>query len=461
MDRTVVLITGCSSGIGLHLALRLASDPSRSFKVYATLRDLGTQGPLWEAARSRGCPPGSLETLQLDVRDADSVAAARARVTEGRVDVLVCNAGRGLLGPLEAHAAGAVESVLDVNVAGTVRTLQAFLPDMKRRGSGRILVTGSMGGLMGLPFNAVYCASKFAVEGLCESLAVLLTPFGVHVSLIECGPVRTAFLEKLEGVPGGVLDGADAKTRHLFSSYRRHSEQIFREAAQDPEEVTEVGAGRGPGEKGAPRPPPPPAPATPASAPPPAASGLPHRAARPAPGPALLQHRALPALGAPALGRLQRPQLRRRHAPRGVRRPARGGGGGRRGPAPPRARRSPRRPAIKAWPTAACGSLLGAPAARGSGAGRQAACAPHVCDKWQVQREGDPETEGNPAHTNAETELQKLEGASPPGRQGAEWWPDSPEESAARVRGTWAGREAGCDLVPTSHWDLRQGPYPL
>lgn len=164
--------------------------------MYATLRDLGAQGPLWEAAQSRGCPPGSLETLQLDVRDVDSVAAARARVTEGRVDVLgesprnmcagafpalcpnqnvleprdhkgtgwvggrrgrwrsaslpaVCNAGRGLLGPLEAHEAGAVGSVLDVNVAGTVRTLQAFLPDMKRRRSGRILVTGSFGGLMG------------------------------------------------------------------------------------------------------------------------------------------------------------------------------------------------------------------------------------------------------------------------------------------------------------------------
>ncbi|XP_064439366.1 17-beta-hydroxysteroid dehydrogenase type 1 isoform X1 [Mirounga angustirostris] len=299
MDRTVVLITGCSSGIGLHLALRLASDPSRSFKdppllpvppVYATLRDLRAQGPLWEAARARGCPPGFLETLQLDVRDADSVAAARARVTEGRVDVLVCNAGRGLLGPLEVHTAGAVGSVLDVNVAGTVRTLQAFLPDMKRRRSGRILVTGSMGGLMGawngagpvggaepggratgcsgllvgdpprraskassplegLPFNAVYCASKFAIEGLCESLAVLLPPFGVHVSLIECGPVRTAFLEKQEGVPGGALDGADAETRVLFSRYQRHLERIFREAAQDPEEVTEVGAGRGPGTK--------------------------------------------------------------------------------------------------------------------------------------------------------------------------------------------------------------------
>lgn len=139
MDRTVVLITGCSSGIGLHLALRLASDPSQSFKVYATLRDLSTQDQLWEAARSQGCPPGSLETLQLDVQDADSVAAARARVTEGRVDVLVCNAGRGLHGPLEAHSADAVGSVLDVNLVGMVQMLQAFLPDMKRRRSGRIL----------------------------------------------------------------------------------------------------------------------------------------------------------------------------------------------------------------------------------------------------------------------------------------------------------------------------------
>ncbi|XP_061032071.1 17-beta-hydroxysteroid dehydrogenase type 1 [Eubalaena glacialis] len=240
MDRTVVLITGCSSGIGLHLALRLASDPSQSFKVYATLRDLTTQGPLWEAARSRGCPPGSLEMLQLDVRDADSIAAARARVTEGRVDVLVCNAGRGLVGPLEAHEEGTVGSVLDVNLTGTVRMLQAFLPDMKRRRSGRILVTGSMGGLMALPFNAVYCASKFAIEGLCESLAILLQPFGVHLSLIECGPVHTAFPEKLEGGLGGMLDRADAETRDLFSRYLSHSEQIFLEAGQDPEDVTEV-----------------------------------------------------------------------------------------------------------------------------------------------------------------------------------------------------------------------------
>lgn len=239
MDRTVVLITGCSSGIGLHLAVRLASDPSQRFKVYATLRDLKTQGPLLEAARARGCPPGSLETLELDVRDSESVAAAQARVTEGRVDVLVCNAGRGLFGPLEAHKLDAVGSVLDVNVVGTVRMLQAFLPDMKRRRSGRVLVTASVGGLMGLPFHAVYCASKFALEGLCESLAILLLPFGVHVSLIECGAVHTAFYRKLEGGPGGDLRRADARTRRLFAHYLRGHEQILSEA-QDPEEVAEL-----------------------------------------------------------------------------------------------------------------------------------------------------------------------------------------------------------------------------
>uniref|UniRef100_A0A6I8N900 Estradiol 17-beta-dehydrogenase n=1 Tax=Ornithorhynchus anatinus TaxID=9258 RepID=A0A6I8N900_ORNAN len=228
MARTVVLITGCSSGIGLHLALRLAAHPSRSFKVYAALRDPAAQGPLWEGARARGCPPGSLQTLPLDVTDPGSVAAAKAAVSEGRVDVLVCNAGRGLVGPLEAQTTGAARQVLDVNVLGSVHLLQAFLPDMKRRRAGRVLVTGSIGGLQGIPFNAVYCASQFALEGLCESLAVLLLPFDVHLSLIE------------RGGPGGVLGDADPETRALFARYLQHSERLFREAAQEPEEVVEV-----------------------------------------------------------------------------------------------------------------------------------------------------------------------------------------------------------------------------
>lgn len=105
---------------------------------------------------------------------------------------------------------------------------------MRSRGA-----SATLSPFLGLPFHEVYCASKFALEGLCESLAILLPLFGVHVSLIECGAVHTAFHEKLEGGPGGALERADAQTRHLFAHYQRGYEQALSEA-QDPEEVTEL-----------------------------------------------------------------------------------------------------------------------------------------------------------------------------------------------------------------------------
>ena len=142
--------------------------------------------------------------------------------------------------------------------------------------------------------------------------------------------MHTAFPEKLEGGLGGVLDRADAETRDLFSRYLSHSEQIFFEAGQDPEDVTEVSAGPDCGSGGS-APVPQPSPGQRAS---PAAAGLPPGAARPAPGPALLHHRALPAPDTAALLRPQRLQLCRCCAPSSVRRPGRRGlrrrrGGGR------------------------------------------------------------------------------------------------------------------------------------
>ncbi|XP_053178322.1 estradiol 17-beta-dehydrogenase 1-like [Scomber japonicus] len=240
MDRKVVFITGCSSGIGLSLAVRLASDPDKTYKVYATMRNLAKKERLLECVK--GLHKDTLDILQMDVTDQQSILDARDRVVEKRVDILVCNAGVGLMGPLEIQSLDSMRCILEVNLLGTIQTIQAFLPEMKVQGQGRILVTGSTGGLQGLPFNEVYCASKFAIEGACESLAVLLQHFNIHVSLIECGPVNTDFLVNLQKVELGdtSLQQVDSQTLSLYEKYLQHCGSVFQNAAQDTEDIVKV-----------------------------------------------------------------------------------------------------------------------------------------------------------------------------------------------------------------------------
>ncbi|XP_061567614.1 estradiol 17-beta-dehydrogenase 1 [Cololabis saira] len=240
MDKKVVLITGCSSGIGLSLAVRLASDPDKTFKVYATMRNLAKKERLLECVK--GLHRDTLEILQMDVTDRQSILDARDKVVENRVDILVCNAGVGLMGPLEVQSLDSIRHIVDVNLLGTIQTIQVFLSGMKARGQGRILVTGSTGGLHGLPFNEVYCASKFAVEGACESLAVLLQHFNIHVSLIECGPVNTDFLVNLKKAELGdtSLQQVDTQTLSLYEKYLQHCSSVFQNAAQDTEDIVNV-----------------------------------------------------------------------------------------------------------------------------------------------------------------------------------------------------------------------------
>ncbi|XP_039596648.1 estradiol 17-beta-dehydrogenase 1 [Polypterus senegalus] len=240
MEKAVVLITGCSSGIGLGLAVRLAYDSSGAFKVYATMRDLSKKERLLECVR--GGHEDTLKILQMDITDQKSILSVKQNIEEERVDILVCNAGVGLLGPLEILTQDTMQQILNVNLFGTIRTIQAFLPEMKARRSGRIIVTGSLGGLQGFPFNDVYCASKFAVEGLCESLAIQLHHFNIHISLIECGPVNTNFManQQKTSPKESELQKIDAKTKALYQAYIRHCQRIFQDDMQDTENVVQV-----------------------------------------------------------------------------------------------------------------------------------------------------------------------------------------------------------------------------
>ncbi|OCT88258.1 estradiol 17-beta-dehydrogenase 1 [Xenopus laevis] len=240
MEKRVVLITGCSSGIGLGLAVLLASDTCQRFKVYATMRDLSKKENLMECVKD--CHADTFEILQMDVTDQQSVVSTTKKIKEQRVDILVCNAGVGLMGPLECHSYESMKKLFDVNLFGTISTIQAFLPGMKQRKSGRVIISSSVGGLQGIPFNDIYCASKFAVEGLCESLAIALQHFNIHVSLIECGPVSTNFMNNLHSVDtsDSCLQEVDSDTRLLYDQYLQHCQSIFQDVAQDTEEILQV-----------------------------------------------------------------------------------------------------------------------------------------------------------------------------------------------------------------------------
>uniref|UniRef100_A0A673MU88 Zmp:0000001048 n=1 Tax=Sinocyclocheilus rhinocerous TaxID=307959 RepID=A0A673MU88_9TELE len=175
MGARKVLVTGCSSGIGLAVAVRLAKDELRRFKVVATMRDLDRREALEKAAGET--LNRSLEIRQLDATCEDSIRECVNSLSDRRVDVLVNNAGVGMIGSLECQSVSDMQELFSTNFFGLVRLVKELLPDMKQRQSGHIVVMSSVLGFQGLLFNDVYAASKFAVEGFCESLAVQAMKF--------------------------------------------------------------------------------------------------------------------------------------------------------------------------------------------------------------------------------------------------------------------------------------------
>ncbi len=175
----VILITGISSGFGKAMAERLAAD---GHKVYGTHR------------RDVERIPG-VTYIKADAGDEKQVEAAVKTVTdaEGRIDVFINNAGMGIGGPLEFSPLEDARRQMDVNWMGMVRFLHFVLPVMRTQGGGKIICISSIGGLMGLPFQGLYSASKFAIEGYCEALRLETKAFGIKVVVIEPGDFSTGF----------------------------------------------------------------------------------------------------------------------------------------------------------------------------------------------------------------------------------------------------------------------------
>ena len=194
--RKTILITGATSGIGRHAALHLAQ---RGHRVIATGRNRQAL-----AALKASLEGAALEVLELDVTDGESIARAQAAVdalTDGRgLDVLVNNAGFGVLGPTELITDGDLRAQYETNVFGLLAVTRAFLPKMRARGAGRIINISSLGGRYTLPMFGVYNSTKYAVESLSDALRLELGPFGVEVALIEPGAIATEFTPRsLEG----------------------------------------------------------------------------------------------------------------------------------------------------------------------------------------------------------------------------------------------------------------------
>jgi NAD(P)-dependent dehydrogenase (short-subunit alcohol dehydrogenase family) len=184
LQSPVWLITGCSSGLGKALATHALE---RGDRVAVTARDRDAVIPLAKAYGDRALP------LALDVTDPVSVGAAVAEAENvlGRIDVLVNNAGYGYLAAIEEGEDEAVRQLFDTNVHGVTTVLKAVLPGMRARRNGRVLNVSSFGGLAAFPATGYYHATKFALEGLSESLAAELSPLGIHVTIVEPGGMRT------------------------------------------------------------------------------------------------------------------------------------------------------------------------------------------------------------------------------------------------------------------------------
>lgn len=223
----VVLITGCSTGIGHDLAQRLAQS---GYTVVATARKVETLADLPAAVK-----------LPLDVTRPDSVRQAVDCVIQhfGRIDILVNNAGYAQCGAVEEVSDDQVQQMFDVNVFGVLRMIRAVVPHMRRQKTGRIINLSSIAGRRVTPVNGAYSATKFALEALSAALRLELEPFGIQVVLVEPGAIKTHFDRTVQSHAAGIFSNPASPYQPLYRQYQEFSDAMRKEEP-GPEAVSHV-----------------------------------------------------------------------------------------------------------------------------------------------------------------------------------------------------------------------------
>ncbi|MGV2875605.1 SDR family oxidoreductase [Macrococcus capreoli] len=238
MTNKTVLITGTSTGLGLETAILMAK---KGYNVYATMRNLDKQNILLNAAKSAKV---ALQIKQLDVTDSNSVTHTVNEILleAGTIDILINNAGAGFVRSTEQATEEEMMWQLNLNLMGVMRMTKAVLPTMREQRSGHIINISSVGGLVGQPFNEIYCATKFGVEGYTEALASYLQPhFNVKFTAIEPAGISSEFSNSAFAQitsTGGILED---EYKPLLESYiNGFQERSKTNKAQTPTEVAEV-----------------------------------------------------------------------------------------------------------------------------------------------------------------------------------------------------------------------------
>jgi NAD(P)-dependent dehydrogenase (short-subunit alcohol dehydrogenase family) len=230
----VAIVTGSAAGIGYEIAIHLAKN---GFRTYASMRNLQKANGITEMAKNENLP---LSLIQLDVTDDISITKAIDKVINesGRIDVLVNNAGYGLIGSIEDMSVEELKAQYETNVFGTFMVTKAVLPYMRKQHGGSIINISSIAGRIALPMYSAYVSTKFAIEGFSESMAYELEPFGIKVAIIEPGAIKTNFRREQaakgssEDSPYSSMMQSPSKAIEKMLKHRLYPEEVAKAVIQ-------------------------------------------------------------------------------------------------------------------------------------------------------------------------------------------------------------------------------------